>query len=101
MFRWMGHAIGQACTHKSIRRYWGLTLSKHGELWHDLRCDPVVANTLAAALGFVGVVLSPSYATQWVSHQGQRQLYTQALLRCDPSLTLSMTASGVVLVQER
>lgn len=68
---------------------------------HDLRCDPVVANTLAAAQGFVGAVLSPSYATQWVSHQGQRQLYTQALLRCDPSLTLSMTASGVVLVQER
>lgn len=67
----------------------------------DLSYDRVVAATLAAAQGFVGVVLSPSYAIQWVSYQGQMQLYTQALVGGDPSLKLSIAPSGVMQVQKR
>lgn len=67
----------------------------------DLSRPYAVANTLAAAQGFVGVVLSPAYATQWVSYQGQMQPYTQALVGCDPSLELSIAPSGVMQVQKR
>lgn len=66
-----------------------------------LSCDHAVANTLAAAQGFVGVVLSPCYAAQWVSYQGQMQPYTQALVGYGPSLKLSIAPSGVVQVQKR
>jgi hypothetical protein len=66
----------------------------------DLTRVDVVAATLAAARGFVGVVLSPSYASQWVPCHGQKVLYTQALVSSTPNLAQSTGPSGVILIQQ-
>lgn len=67
----------------------------------DLAHAAVVAATLAAAQGFVGVVLSPAYAQQWVPCQGQKVLYTQRLMGLAPNLALSPGPSGVICIQKQ
>lgn len=64
----------------------------------DLQYSQVVAATLAAAQGFVGVVLSPSYAHQQVPYQGQSLPYTQAMLSYDVTLTITPGYAGVMHV---
>lgn len=66
----------------------------------DLSRVDVVATTLAAAQGFVGVVLSPSYARQWVSCHGQNVLYTQALVGSRDNLAQSTGPTGVICIQQ-
>lgn len=68
---------------------------------HDLSSPSVAASTLAAAQGFVGVVLSPSYAQQWVPYQGQKLPYIQALLAHDPTLAPTHGTAGIVHIQKR
>lgn len=67
----------------------------------DLAHADVVAATLAAAQGFVGVVLSPSYASQWVPCCGQKVLYTQALKRPGVALTQSHSPTGIISIQQQ
>ena len=67
----------------------------------DLPRVDVVCATLAAAQGFVGVVLSPSYASQWVPCQGQKVLYTQALTGPEDRLALSTGPTGVISIQKK
>ena len=67
----------------------------------DLSHGVVVAATLAAAQGFVGVVLSPSYARQWVPGHGQKVLYTQALVSSRTNLALSTGPTGVICIQKQ
>lgn len=67
----------------------------------DLHRVDVVHATLAAAQGFVGVVLSPSYASQWVPCQGQKVLYTQALQWAENRLALSTGPTGVISIQKQ
>jgi hypothetical protein len=61
----------------------------------------VVAATLAAAHGFVGVVLSPSYARQWVPGHGQKVLYTQALVSLGTNLAQSTGPTGVICILQQ
>lgn len=67
----------------------------------DVSNASVVFATLAAAKGFVGVVLSPSYASQWVPCQSQKMLYTQALVHKYPNLAQNPTPTGVTLIQQK
>lgn len=67
----------------------------------DLQYSEVVATTLANAQGFVGVVLSPSYAHQQVPWQGQSMPYTQALLTHDTTLTHTPGHAGEVLISRK
>lgn len=67
----------------------------------DLQHDGVVAATLAAAVDLVGVVLSPSYAGQWVPYQGQMMPYIQALLCASPNLTLTPLTSCTMHIHSR
>lgn len=67
----------------------------------DLHHAAVVRATLAAAQGFVGVVLSPSYASQWVPCCGQKVLYTQALKRPGVALTQSHSPTGIISIQQQ
>jgi hypothetical protein len=67
----------------------------------DLSHGAVVAATLAAAQGFVGVVLSPSYARQWVPGHGQKVLYTQALVSLGTNLAQSTGPTGVICILQQ
>jgi hypothetical protein len=67
----------------------------------DVSCKEVVAATLAAVQGFVGVVLSPSFARQRVPCQGQRVLYTQALVTLYPNLVQRPGPGGTVLLHKK
>lgn len=64
----------------------------------DLPHVAVVAETLAAAQGFVGVVLSPGYAHQLVPCQGQLKKYTKAQLTLNPSLSLNPSPQGLIRI---
>jgi hypothetical protein len=64
----------------------------------DVSNGGVVARTLAAAQGFVGVVLSPCYASQWVPCRGKKMLYTEALVHLNPNLAQNPTPTGVTLI---
>lgn len=66
----------------------------------DLSRIDVVASTLAAAQGFAGVVLSPSYASQRVPRHGQTVLYTQALVGSRDNLAQSTGPTGVICIQQ-
>lgn len=61
----------------------------------------VVAKTLTAVQGFKGVVLSPSYAQQWVPWRGEMLLYTHALVRQYPNLAQNPGPHGVTLIQPK
>jgi hypothetical protein len=64
----------------------------------DVSYADVVAKTLAAAQGFRGVVLSPSYAYQWVPCRGYMMLYTQALMWIYPNLAQNPGPDGVIFI---
>jgi hypothetical protein len=64
----------------------------------DVSNADVVAKILAAAQGFRGVVLSPSYAYQWVPCRGYMMLYTQALVWLYPNLAQNPGSNGVILI---
>jgi hypothetical protein len=67
----------------------------------DLSNVDVVQKTLEVAKGFTGVVLSPSYACQWVPCQGGMVLYTQALLWQYPNLAQNPGPDGVLLIHPK
>ena len=67
----------------------------------DLSRRDVVATALAAAQGFVGIVLSPSYAQQQVSWQGQSMPYNQAIVGSNPNLALSWGPAGCILISKQ
>lgn len=68
---------------------------------HDLYCHVSVAATLAAAQGFAGVLLSPTYTHQWVPYQGKKQLYINALMSATNGLAHTTLANGVVCIHKR
>ena len=67
----------------------------------DVSNADVVAKTLAAVQGFRGVVLSPSYACQWVPCRGYMMLYTQALVWLYPNLAQNPGPDGVLLIHPK
>lgn len=67
----------------------------------DISRVEVVAAALAAAQGFVGIVLSPSYAEQQVPCQGQSMPYTQTLVGLNPNLAQSPGPAGIILLSKQ
>lgn len=64
----------------------------------DLYCHTTVAATLAAAEGFAGVLLSPSFTHQWVPYQGRRLPYIDALMCATNGLAHTTLPNGIVCI---
>jgi hypothetical protein len=66
----------------------------------DVYCHAAVAATLAAAQGFAGVVLSPSYTHQWVPYQGKKVPYIDAVMCATSGLAHTTLADGIVRIHK-
>jgi hypothetical protein len=67
----------------------------------DLQSQDLVAATLTAGQGFVGIVLSPAYACQQVCYQSQSLPYIQALVGVNTNLLLSWGPAGSILISKK
>ena len=67
----------------------------------DLNSQDLVAATLTAGQGFVGIVLSPAYACQQVCYQSQSLPYIQALVGVNTNLLLSWGPTGSILISKK
>ena len=67
----------------------------------DVSSSEVVATTLATGQGFVGIVLSPTYAQQQVYYRGQSMPYITALVGDNTKMVLSCGPAGSILISKQ